>query len=653
MPSLPAIPGPTVRHAIVVFALAGLAAYFNSFQGAFVFDDNGMVVDPDIGKPLAGRLAGRPVVSLTFTLNYWLDGFNTRGYHLANLMVHVAAAVTLFDLLRRTLALPRFGDRYSSSAGWIAFVVALLWLVHPLNTQSVTYIVQRCESLMGMLVLVSLWCYLRGVQTGRTFWFWFGGAACLFASGCKELTLAVPLLAALYDRLFLANSWRETLGRWKALAPLCVGPFLGIVFFLGRGVLTDTGGTVGFGVPRFTPVTYALTQADVIPHYLWLSVWPKDLCLDYIDWPVRKTLGEVWLQALGLVAILIGSAIGLLRSRPWAFLPAWFFVILAPTSSIIPIQDPAFEHRMYLSLIAVLIALVLAADSILRLLPRWPRIGIAVALTIGLLVSLTGRTILRNEDYRNEAKITFSTISIRPDNARSRVVYAGHLLRLGYAKEALEEVKRALEHPHLVGDFTILASCYQELGQSAEAEKVLRSLLEARPNDGKRNYALALILLQNGRPADAEPHARTAMQSLNDVRTRLLLAVILEERMKFDESEAVYAEARRIAPEGFRHSLSTSARRTALDPDATAFRLRQAYLDALAAVRLNPVDDWEEWDTFGIVLARLGKFKEAVTAGERALAAAGTRTDYERSWLAKRIALYRAGKPYSQQGSAP
>lgn len=653
MTALPAISGPTVRQAIIVFALAGLAAYFNSFQGAFVFDDHGMIVDSNINRPLMGNLAGRPVVSLTFTLNFWLDGFNTRGYHLANLMIHVMAAVTLFDLMRRTLVLPRFGDRFAGSAGWLAFVVALLWLVHPLNTQAVTYLVQRCESLMGMFVLVSLWCYLRGVQTGRMRWHWLGGLACILASGCKELTLAVPVLAALYDRTFLSNSWRETLSRWKPIAILAIGPVLGIGLLLARGVLSDEGGTVGFAIPRYTPVTYALTQSEVIPHYLFLAIWPKDLCLDYIDWPVRSTFASVWPYALGLGAVLAISLWGALRNRPWAFLAAWFFVILAPTSSIVPIQDPAFEHRMYLSLIAVIAGLVFVVDSILRMLPSSVRIGVAVALTLGLLASLTGRTILRNEDYKSETKLVAGTVALRPENSRSRTIYAGHLLQMGLAKEALEQVKIAQERPDLVADFTILANCYQELGRSEEAESTIRTLLEKRPKDGRRNYALALILLQNGKPAEAEPFARTAMPALSDIRSRLLLAICLEEQKKLDEANALYAESGRLAPAGFRHSISTSARRIALDPDATPFRMRQSYFDALAAVRMNPTDDWEEWDTYAIVLARLGRYPEAAKAAERALAAAGSRTEYERSWLAKRVALFRAGKPYQQPGSTP
>lgn len=641
-------PGPTLRHAVVLYALAGLAAYFNSFQGAFVFDDLGSIVDPDIGRPLRGRLAARPVASLSFTLNYWLDGFNTRGYHLGNLLIHVGAAVVLFDLVRRTLTLPRFGDRYAASAGWVALVAGLLWLVHPLNTQAVTYLVQRCESLMGLLVLVSLRCYVEGVTTGERRWHVLAGVACGLASGCKEITLGVPALAALYDRTFLANSWREVLARWRPLAGLTAGALVGVAILVATGVLTDPGGTVGFGVPRFTPTTYALTQTQVIPHYLWLSVWPKDLCLDYLDWPAPSVAAAAPYLA-GLAAALLATLVGVVRHAAWGFLLAWFFVILAPTSSVVPVQDPAFEHRMYLPLIAVVLAFVLAAERVLRVVPA--RAWIATAAVVALTVLLAGRTILRNEDYTSRGKLAFEVIRLRPDNARSRMVYASALLRAGRPQEALREVEIAARRPDLVPDFTLFGHCLQDVGRGAEAERVLRELVALKPTDPRRTAALASVLLVNGKAAAAEEQVRASLQAREDLAARVLLAASVEEQGR--DATAEYAAARRLVPEGYVHTLSVTARRQTLDPAATPGQLRQALLDARAAVRLADHDDWEQWDTLAICYARGGDFARAAAAEERAIAAAASRTPYERQWLADRLALFRAGMPYPPPDVAP
>lgn len=646
-------PGPTLRHAIALFAVAGLAAYFNSFQGAFLFDDLGMIVDPDIGKPLQGRLAGRPVVSLTFTVNYWLDGFNTRGYHLANLLIHVAAAVVLFDLVRRTLLLPRFAGRHQASANWLAFAVGLVWLVHPLNTQSVTYLVQRCESLMGLLVLVSLWAYLRGVtaaaRPGR--WYALAAVACMLASGCKELTLAVPVLAAVYDRTFLADSWRQVRGRWKPLAALCVGPALGIALVLARGFLTDKGGTVGFGVPRFTPVSYALTQTEVIPYYVWLAVWPHRLCIDYIDWWI-PTAAQAWPYLAALLVVLAVAVRGVVRHAAWGFLLAWFFVILAPTSSVIPIQDPAFEHRMYLPLIAVVVAAVFAGGWAVQKLPRPARGGAAAVALVVVTAALAGRTIVRNEDYTSPFAMAADVVAKRPNNGRARMAYAGMLLRAGRVDDALWQAETAARRSDLVTDWTVLGNCYQELGRGADAEAFLRGVLAGRPADWRRNYALAVVLLQNGKPAEAEECFRVAVPATIDLRCRILFAVCLDEQGKTADADAAFADARRATPDGYRHAMSVAARRTALDPTATPGHVRQAVLDARGAVRLNDHDDWEECDTLAICLARAGDYKAAVAAAERATAAAAGRSEYERAWLAKRRDLFRAGKPYLQPGGS-
>lgn len=649
MRSSPQIASPNVWQALIGIVLFGLAAYHNSLAGAFVFDDHGMVVDPDLGRPLQGRLAGRPVVSLSFTLNYWLDGFQTRGYHLVNLLIHALTALTLFDLIRQTLSLPQLNKRYEKSAGWIALSATLLWLVHPLNTQAVTYIVQRCESLMGLLVLVAIWCYLRGHQHEDYRWYWLAGFACILASGCKEITLAVPVLVTLYDRLFLAESWRETIHRWRPLAILTIGPILGIVWLMIRGVLTDASGTVGFSIRRFTPWTYALTQMEVLPHYVGLAFWPRNLCLDYLDWPVRSRLVDVWPWATGLSLALVLTCWGLLTLRRWSFIPAWFFVILAPTSSVVPIQDPAFEHRMYLPLIAVILATVLLVEFITRFFPLKIRVCVSTVLTVVLLVVWTIRTVQRNEDYASEERLLAATLAIRPDNARSRMLYAEQLLVKGQAREALVHAERAMQRPDLVGDPTIEARCHQELGHLDEAERLLRKFLESREASGPGHYFLASVLLQAGKPNEAEPHARQAREIQKDLRSRLILALVLESLSRFEEANAIYAETRQVASPDFQPSLSPSARRVVLDPHATHYQLHEAYRDALAAVRLNTVEQPEEWDTYAIALARLGRYEEALRAGERALA--NEHRAGERAKLIKRLERYRAGRPYLPSGT--
>src|SRR4029079_17039651 len=213
--------------------------------------------------------------------------------------------------------------------------------VHPLNTQSVTYVIQRCESFMGMFFLAAFWCYARGATAERGVWWNVAAIACTaLGAGCKEMMLVLAPLVFLYDCTFLTGCWRVTLrARGLPLALLALPPLAGILALAFTGFFTDPGGTVGFGVKVFTPYTYALTQTEVILHYLRLSFLPIGLTLDYLDWKPCTSLAECW-PSVAPVAILVPIApVGVLRNAAWAFPAAWFFICLAPTSTIIPVQD--------------------------------------------------------------------------------------------------------------------------------------------------------------------------------------------------------------------------------------------------------------------------------------------------------------------------
>ena len=200
IPEPEATHGPGAGRAFVLFALVGLFAYFNSLHGDYLLDDFRFTNDANIGRPFQSEMAARPVIAVSLAINYWVDGLNPRGYHAMNLAVHVLAGLFLYDLVRRTLLMPRFAGQFDAWAGWIGLTCGLVWLVHPLNTQSVTYLIQRCESFMGMFFLASLWCYVRGATSVRNLWWNLGAlAACALGAGCKEMMLMLPPLALLYD----------------------------------------------------------------------------------------------------------------------------------------------------------------------------------------------------------------------------------------------------------------------------------------------------------------------------------------------------------------------------------------------------------------------------------------------------------------------
>lgn len=408
----------------VVLVIAGALAYATSVGGAFLLDDHSNIVLEESIRSFDGVWqAARPVVSLSLRINYALGAERVEGYHLFNIGVHLLAGLTLYGWLRRTLRRFPQGHPAQASATGLSFVVALLWLVHPLQTQAVSYVIQRSECLMALFYLLTVYCIVRGADSGR---WWYAAAlpACALGMMSKEVMITAPVLAILYDRVFIAPSWRQ-LVRQRGILHLA----LMATWVLLRGPLSwavmpsSPQTTAGFGLQGVTPWEYAATQPGVILHYLRLVFWPHPLCLDY-GWPVARTAAAILVPGALVMALLLVTLWGLWR-KPWlGFWGAWFFVILAPTSSIMPIADIAFEHRMYLPLAAVLVLCVLAVHAALLGLGRqgWSEgtlraaRGWSVAIVALVCMALTT---MRNADYQSELAMWENVVAQHPENARA------------------------------------------------------------------------------------------------------------------------------------------------------------------------------------------------------------------------------------------
>ena len=434
----------------VAIAVAGIAVYLNSFQGAFLLDDAFHILKSDETREFANIWGSRPVVNFTLVVNYKLGEHAVFGYHLVNLLIHLAAALTLFGLIDRTIRLETLRERFGATGRWIAFVTALLWVVHPLQTESVTYVIQRGESLMGLCYLLTLYCTVRGAGSARGRW-WFGAAvvACSLGMGSKTVMVTAPLLVLLYDRIFLSGSFKTCVRERGLLHGALAATWLVPVFTgVAQAVLNPgvTNKNVGFGSAGLSSLDYFLSQPGVLLHYLRLSFWPHPLCLDY-GWPVAQSALAIAGPGLVLTALFVGT-LWLLWKRPHlGFVAASFFVVLGPTSSIVPIRDIAFEHRMYLPLAAVVLFVVLGARRLLAHAVARGMIEAAAvpSIAVTLIVAATGllgwRTVERNRDYRSDTVMWGDVVDKRPDNARGRSNYGVSLLkeaRLGEARPHFE-----------------------------------------------------------------------------------------------------------------------------------------------------------------------------------------------------------------------
>jgi hypothetical protein len=266
--------------------LAGVLAYSNSLRGAFVFDDDVWIVQNPalrhVGLPGTGRRRMVPIYSLK--LNYALGGLHVEGYHLVNVALHLLTGLTLWGLLRRTLRGPRLRERFGRAGDVLALTVALLWLLHPLQTQAVDYIVQRMEVMMALGYLLMLYAVARMAAASgtRRIWLWGGVAwlSCLLGMLSKEVMVSATLVAIVYDRFFFAESWRELLRKRCGLY-LAMIATRGVYPLLGLSELTSGGDSLGFSFAPMTPGRYLLAQPPVILHYLRLVIWPHPLVFDY------------------------------------------------------------------------------------------------------------------------------------------------------------------------------------------------------------------------------------------------------------------------------------------------------------------------------------------------------------------------------------
>ena len=614
---------PRVRLlAVAGIVLAALAAYHNCFRVPFVFDDAGAVIQNPtirdlrrIGTVLAAQtgngsgVRSRPLVNLSLAVNYALGGTDVRGYHAFNLAVHVLCALLLFALLRRV-----FGQCGGEAS---AFAVALLWAVHPLQTETVICPVQRTESLMALFYLLTLYCFVRGTESRRPVrWQAAAVAACLAGMATKEVMASAPLLVWLYDRTFVAGSFAEAWRRRRRFYAALAGTWILLaVLVAGSG---GRGGTVGFGL-GVSPWDYGLTQCRALVMYLKLAFWPNPLVVDY-GMGLETRLAAVLPQALLLLALLAVAAWALVRRPVAGFAGAWFFVILAPSSSVLPLASQTIaEHRMYLPLAAVLAVAVAGLQHLLRA-TTGPRTTDRATLRVcglvvcGLAVPLGWLTLRRNEDYRSELGLWRDTVAKVPDSARAHYNLGVLLERRGAAAEALDQFETAL---HLKPDY---AQAYNNRGdlrflagriEDAAADFALAERID--PTLAEAHYNLGRVRFQEGRDPDAIAEYEAALRLEPDYVDALVnLGVALAREGQMDEALARLHAAVQLdrASGDAQYNLACVFDRAGNLPEAVA-----AYR---AALRLQP-DLAAARNNLGYALVRLGRPDEALGEIEEAV----------------------------------
>lgn len=469
--------------AAAVIVAGGVAAYSNSFAGTYIdVDDQISIVNnphirslrnpwaamtlPPYELPIGATPAGRPLVGLSLALTYALSETEPWGYHLFNLVIHCIAGIGAYGIVRRTLLYGRGGGWNERVATVAGMAVALVWIVHPLNTQAVTYMVQRAECQMGMFYLLTVYCAMRRMQGGSRWWSAGAVALCMMGMLTKQVMVTAPLVIYLYDVVYASGTWK---GAWRERRWLHVLLWVTIVVQIPLHLIIAADIRDDFVTA--SPLAVAAINPRVILHYLRLSIWPHPLHFSHA-WPHRHwwwDYGGPWLVA---TAVVVWGAWGVWRKRWWGWLVAWFFLILAPTTSIYPMKHEVTvcEHRMYLPLLAVVTAGVVGCAWLVRrqgrLVWQWAVWGVLLM----VVTVYTGMTRARNEVYHDYEQFVQDTLGKQPEHWRVRYSYASYLREAGRMSEALREysviMTQVTNVPHV---YLARGHVFMQLGRYEEA----------------------------------------------------------------------------------------------------------------------------------------------------------------------------------------
>ncbi len=500
------------RHAPLLLCLAavllGLLVYLNALGNPFVFDDNYHLVDKPILRDL-GNLPGilvkdrfRPVINVMYAVEYALWGLEPVGFHVVSLLLHLANVALLFLLTRLLLAdlrrrLGRDDEDDPDPARWdltVAFGVAALMAAHPMMTEAAGYVSSRAEVLGATFFLLGFLAMRRGLTERRWGWIAAGLVPLALGLGTKEHVAMLPFVVLAYDRLLLDRDTDDAKKRlrWVHL------PLTGLVLLAGVARVVALVWVEYPDLPR--PIWQnVMMQLSIVWRYIFLLVLPINQSVVHEVQPITTGFDPVAIGAgVALAALLVLAFLGRHRLPLVVFGVAWFFLLLAPSSSVVPLLEPMAEHRVYLASCGFF----LAAGAGLSLLLAWaeertrpPRLFVWGALCL-LLAPLAAATVMRNRIWADPITLWSDAVKKAPGVCAPRYALGDALRKRGNCAEAVKVYRQALSIQSDVIDVYInLGICLAKLKKPAEARRVFQNVLKLQPDNSQALNNLARLAI--------------------------------------------------------------------------------------------------------------------------------------------------------------
>jgi protein O-mannosyl-transferase len=616
---MPTSPRVAIWLSAAVIAIAVLAAYAPGLHTPFHYDDLSTVVENESIRDLSalGRVlsppanvtptSARPLLNLSFAVDYATGALNVAGYHATNIAIHLVVALLLFAIVRATATWPAagFGDR----ADIVAAATAAIWAVHPLQTGAVTYVSGRSESLMAVWYLATLLAAIRAHRSPRAnAWMAASVVACALGMASKESMVTAPVAVLLYDRAYVYERFSEAFRtRWRLYAGLAATWTI-LVVLLWDAPHSDSAG-FSTGV---SPWTYLLNQAVVLPEYFRITAWPDYLLFAYGE-ARPLTLSDVGAMAV-VVPVFIAAAIWMwYRAPALGFCALWVFLTLAPTSSIVPIATEAgAARRMYLPLAGIVALFVIGVFTLGDAMRRRRVANAPIfsrAALMAVVVALVATTAGQAAEFVSSERLWRGSVERWPSG-------------LAYRN---------------------LAAVLLQQGRKAEGADALRAAADLNP---VARYALGLQLFEQGRTEEAIVELRRTIREFPDDRTaalegRRVLGRALRGQKRHAEAAEVYAEIAAITPDDLEPVLLRADELRAAGDLAGA---HQAYQRVLA---LRP-DHTGAMTNDGLALLQMGREAEALELLRNVVAQQPQRVD---AYMNLAGALAAVGRPVDAAGT--
>jgi protein O-mannosyl-transferase len=522
--------------AMVVFV--AFEVYSPALNGEFLFDDSYLpFLMPNVAEgPLRGWLGVRPLLMITYWLNYKISGLTPFPYHAVSVLFHAVNAMVSGLIIRRLLGM-------AGETGWtreaLSVFAGALFLLHPVQTESVAYVSSRSEAMSVMFFLAAFAVFVYrdaiALSVGRVI-----TVILLFVAACgvKEHTAVLPALLLLTDYYFITPFQFTAIRRnLKLYVPIAVAGALGLIAVVS---VLQTATTAGFKIKEFTWYEYLFTQFRVIWLYLWLYVAPFGQNADY-EFPISHSILDVGslLGLIGLVALAV-VAWRYRREFPLASFGYFgFLLLLAPTSSFVPIRDVAVERRLYLPFICLLLITV-------DLLRRWRASRMVMAGTMAAACAVAGTlTYQRSAVWSSALALWEDTSAKSPGNARAKfqlayaqwqngqcapaaatyeqvsrmqkpddrllIDWAYALECAGKPDEAVAKVREAIKTQPSAHSYAVIGMIYGKQGRAEEALEALNSAEKADPNFDMTYVYRGNIYASRGQMAEAATQYRRAL----------------------------------------------------------------------------------------------------------------------------------------------